>query len=180
MRKHRTSSGTTTPFVRWTSGAFCFSHDVTQQRDAAKSDPQDRQDLPKAYRPQEFEGELYERWLAADVFAPDGRGSRADWSLPPYVITMPPPNITGALHLGHAARATVEDVLIRHARMQRRPTLWVPGVDHASIAAQVVLDGILARDGESRASLGRELVRHRADRVREAQGRPPQQLVGPR
>jgi valyl-tRNA synthetase len=123
---------------------------VTEQREATKTD------LPKAYRPQEFEGELYERWLAADVFAPDGVGSRADWSLPPYVITMPPPNITGALHLGHAARATVEDVLIRHARMQRRPTLWVPGVDHASIAAQVVLDGILAKEGESRASLGRE------------------------
>jgi valyl-tRNA synthetase len=113
-------------------------------------------DLPKAYRPANFEAETYARWLAADVFAPDGAGSRADPSLPPYTIIQPPPNITGSLHLGHAQRTTVEDLMIRHARMQGRPTLYLPGLDHASIAAQVVLDRIIAKDGESRASLGRE------------------------
>jgi valyl-tRNA synthetase len=112
--------------------------------------------MASAYRPAEVEPAVYERWLAADVFAPDGRGSRADASLPPFVVIQPPPNVTGALHLGHAARAATEDMLVRRARMLGRPTLWLPGVDHAGIAAQYVLDGIIAAEGESRQSLGRE------------------------
>jgi valyl-tRNA synthetase len=113
-------------------------------------------DLPKAYAPGEVEGAIYERWLAADVFAPDGMGSTADPALPTFTIIQPPPNITGSLHLGHAQRTAVEDLLIRHARMQGHRTLFLPGLDHASIAAQFVLDGILAKEGESRQSLGRE------------------------
>jgi valyl-tRNA synthetase len=113
-------------------------------------------DLPKAYTPRDVEGAIYERWIAADVFAPDGRGSTADPALPPFTIIQPPPNITGSLHLGHAQRTAVEDLMIRHARMRGHPTLFLPGLDHASIAAQFVLDGILAKEGESRASLGRE------------------------
>ncbi len=112
--------------------------------------------LAKAYVPAEFEHEVYERWLAADVFAPDGAGSTADWSLEPFVLIQPPPNVTGSLHLGHAQRTTVEDLMVRHARMLGRPALFLPGLDHASIAAQFVLDGILAKEGESRATLGRE------------------------
>jgi valyl-tRNA synthetase len=112
--------------------------------------------LAKVYRPHEVEPAIYERWLAADIFAPDGRGSRADPSRPPFVIIMPPPNVTGSLHLGHALTLALEDLMVRHARMSGRPTLWLPGLDHASIAAQVVLDRILAAEGESRASLGRE------------------------
>jgi valyl-tRNA synthetase len=113
-------------------------------------------ELPKAYVPADVEPGIYARWLAADVFAPDGAGSTADPTLPPFVIIQPPPNITGSLHLGHAQRTAVEDLLIRHARMQGRPTLFLPGLDHASIAAQYVLDKILAAEGESRQSLGRE------------------------
>ncbi len=112
--------------------------------------------LAKAYRPSEVEGAIYERWLAADVFAPDGAGSRADVSKPPFVIIQPPPNVTGSLHLGHAQRSAVEDLMTRHARMQGRPALFLPGLDHASIAAQFVLDRIIAPEGETRASLGRE------------------------
>jgi valyl-tRNA synthetase len=112
--------------------------------------------LPKSWQPADFEATIYERWLAADVFAPDGAGSRADGTKPPFVIIQPPPNITGSLHLGHAQRTAVEDLMIRHHRMLGEPTLFLPGLDHASIAAQFVLDGILARDGESRQSLGRE------------------------
>ena len=112
--------------------------------------------LPKAYTPHDVEGAIYERWLAADVFAPDGAGSTPDPSLPPFTIIQPPPNITGSLHLGHAQRTAVEDLMIRHARMRGHPTLFLPGLDHASIAAQFVLDGILAKEGESRQSLGRE------------------------
>ena len=121
------------------------------------SQPNDAtQPMPPAYSAADVEPRVYERWLEADVFAPDGKGSRADWSRGPFVITQPPPNITGALHIGHALTATLEDAMIRRARMQGFPTLWVPGVDHASIAAQVVLDRMLAKEGESRASLGRE------------------------
>jgi len=113
-------------------------------------------ELPKAYVPADFESAIYERWLAADVFAPDGSGSRADPDKPPFVIIQPPPNITGALHTGHALTSTIEDAMVRHARMQGHPTLWLPGLDHASIAAQYVLDKIIAAEGESRESLGRE------------------------
>ena len=112
--------------------------------------------LAKAYRPADVEGPIYERWLAADVFAPDGAGSRAAAGRQPFVIIQPPPNVTGSLHLGHAQRSAVEDLMTRHARMQGRPALFLPGLDHASIAAQVVLDRIIAADGETRASLGRE------------------------
>ncbi|MES2209076.1 MAG: valine--tRNA ligase [Chloroflexota bacterium] len=113
-------------------------------------------ELPRAYVPADFEGAIYERWLEADVFAPDGKGSRADDTKPPFVIIQPPPNITGALHLGHALTSTLEDLMIRHARMTGRPTLWLPGLDHASIAAQYVLDRIIAAEGETREGLGRE------------------------
>jgi valyl-tRNA synthetase len=112
--------------------------------------------LPKAYDPGSVEGRIYAAWLAADVFAPDGKGSRADPDAEPFVVIQPPPNITGALHLGHALTSAVEDAMVRHARMIGRPTLWLPGLDHASIAAQYVLDKILAREGETRQSLGRE------------------------
>jgi valyl-tRNA synthetase len=121
-------------------------------------------ELPKAYRPSEVEGRIAERWAAADVFAPDGAGSTADADAPPFTIIQPPPNVTGSLHLGHAQRAAVEDLMVRHARMTGRPTLFLPGLDHASIAAQFVLDRILAGEGESRASLGRERYLERMER----------------
>ncbi len=113
-------------------------------------------ELPKVYTPRDVEGAIYERWLAADVFAPDGVGSTADPALPPFTIIQPPPNVTGSLHLGHAQRTTVEDLMVRHARMRGHRALLLPGLDHASIAAQFVLDGILAREGASRQTLGRE------------------------
>ncbi len=113
-------------------------------------------ELPKAYTPRDVEGAIYERWLAADVFAPDGAGSTADPALPPFTIIQPPPNVTGSLHLGHAQRTAVEDLMVRHARMRGHAALFLPGLDHASIAAQFVLDGILAKEGESRTTLGRE------------------------
>jgi valyl-tRNA synthetase len=116
----------------------------------------DARELPKAYEPARFEADVYERWLAADVFAPDGAGGRPDPRLEPFVIIQPPPNITGALHLGHALTFTLEDAMVRHARMRGHATLWLPGLDHASIAAQYVLDKLIAAEGETRESLGRE------------------------
>ncbi|HKZ90527.1 MAG TPA: valine--tRNA ligase [Candidatus Limnocylindrales bacterium] len=112
--------------------------------------------MARAYQPAEVEPAVYERWLAADVFAPDGSGSRARLTAEPFVVIMPPPNVTGALHLGHAARSATEDLMIRRARMQQRPVLWLPGVDHASIAAQWVLRRVLADEGTTPERLGRE------------------------
>ncbi len=110
-------------------------------------------ELSPRYEPASVEPAIYDRWLAADAFRPADEPAR---DAEPFVIIQPPPNVTGALHLGHAARTTVEDTLTRYHRMRGDDTLWLPGVDHASIAAQFVLDGILAEEGESRASLGRE------------------------
>src|SRR5665811_2285413 len=130
---------------------------VMADRSAKKTDEAaGSAELAKAYRSSEVETAVYQRWLDADVFAPDGRGSRTDWTKQPFVIIQPPPNVTGSLHLGHAQRSTVEDLMTRHARMQRRPALFLPGLDHASIAAQYVLDKIITAEGETRASLGRE------------------------
>ncbi|MGI8928729.1 MAG: valine--tRNA ligase [Candidatus Limnocylindrales bacterium] len=112
--------------------------------------------MAPAYGPAEVEPRTYQRWLDADVFPPDGKGTRPDPDRPPFTIVQPPPNVTGALHIGHALTSTVEDLMVRRARMQGRETLFLPGMDHASIAAQVVLDRILAKEGESRESLGRE------------------------
>ena len=112
-----------------------------------------KRELPPRYHAAAVEPRIYQRWLESVAFTP-----AAD---PPpgaerFVIIQPPPNVTGALHLGHALTAFVEDILIRYHRMRGDDTLWLPGVDHAGIAAQFVLDRILAEEGESRQSLGRE------------------------
>ena len=109
--------------------------------------------LAPRYDPADVESRIYERWLESGAFTPSAEpppgGDR-------FVVIQPPPNVTGALHMGHALTATVEDILVRYHRMRGDDTLWLPGVDHASIAAQFVLDRILAEEGESRQSLGRE------------------------
>ena len=112
-----------------------------------------RRELAPRYDAAAVEPAIYERWMAADAFRP---AEEAPLGAERFVITQPPPNVTGALHIGHALTATVEDILIRYHRMRGDDTLWVPGVDHASIGAQFVLDKIIAAEGESRASLGRE------------------------
>ncbi|HJP70832.1 MAG TPA: valine--tRNA ligase [Candidatus Limnocylindria bacterium] len=112
-----------------------------------------RRELAPRYDAAAVEPAIYQRWMDADAFRP---ADRPPEGAEPFVIIQPPPNVTGALHLGHAARMTVEDTLTRYHRMKGDDTLWLPGVDHASIAAQFVLDRIIAEEGENRASLGRE------------------------
>jgi valyl-tRNA synthetase len=136
--------------------AMAEAAETTRRTADSGARPGDDGELAKAYRPGDVEAAVYGRWVDADVFAPDGKGSRADWDKEPFVIIQPPPNVTGSLHLGHAQRSTVEDLMTRHARMNGRPALFLPGLDHASIAAQYVLDRILAKEGESRQTLGRE------------------------
>ncbi len=108
--------------------------------------------LAKIYDPSVVERDWYERWDAAGHFAPPPPREGED----PFVIIMPPPNVTGELHMGHALFATVEDILTRWQRMKGRPTLWLPGADHAGIAGQWVVEREIAKDGLTRHDLGRE------------------------
>ncbi len=109
------------------------------------------QEIPKSYEPGQVEGRIYQFWLERGYFTPQIDPSRA-----PFVITMPPTNVTGELHLGHALTATIEDIMIRWHRMRGEPTLWLPGVDHAGIATQVVVERELAKEGLTRQELGQE------------------------
>ena len=112
-----------------------------------------RPELSPRYAPGSVEPRIYEGWLASGAFTP---AAEKPLGADRFVITMPPPNVTGSLHTGHALFVTAEDIMIRYHRMRGDDTLWVPGVDHASIAAQFVLDKMLAEEGLDRASLGRE------------------------
>jgi valyl-tRNA synthetase len=114
--------------------------------------------MPKAYNAREVEEALYEWWEQQGYFRPEQQlaSGLADASRQPFVISMPPPNVTGALHLGHAITSSVEDMLTRYHRMIGDPTLWVPGTDHAGIATQNVVERQLERQGVNRHALGRE------------------------
>ena len=105
--------------------------------------------MDKAYRPRDIEQRLYERWEENGWFAPSGEGE-------PYCIVIPPPNVTGTLHMGHAFQDTIMDALTRYHRMTGRNTLWQPGMDHAGIATQMVVERQLNGEGTSRRELGRE------------------------
>ncbi|QIK51043.1 valine--tRNA ligase [Jeotgalibaca porci] len=103
------------------------------------------------YQPQEVEKGKYKKWVEAKLFRPSGNKDAK-----PYSIVIPPPNVTGRLHLGHAWDVTLQDMLIRMKRMQGYDTLWLPGMDHAGIATQAKVEAKLAEDGISRHDLGRE------------------------
>jgi valyl-tRNA synthetase len=105
--------------------------------------------MDKTYQPGDIEKRWYQQWETAGYFAPDGEGK-------PYCIMIPPPNVTGTLHMGHAFQDTIMDTLIRYHRMQGHNTLWQPGTDHAGIATQMVVERQLEADGISRHDLGRE------------------------
>ena len=108
-------------------------------------------ELPPQYDPAQVEGKLYERWVAAGYFEVDPHSTK-----PAYCIVIPPPNVTGSLHLGHAFEHTLIDALVRRRRMQGYEALWQPGMDHAGIATQNVVERELAKEGKSRHDLGRE------------------------
>lgn len=107
-------------------------------------------ELEKAYDPKAFEDSIYKQWVEDGNFKPStGKGK-------PFVIVMPPPNVTGILHMGHALNNSLQDTLIRYYRMTGRPTLWIPGTDHAGIATQNVMERRLQKEGLRRQDLGRE------------------------
>jgi len=108
-------------------------------------------ELPKQYDPKAHEKDIYSLWEKSGAFTP-----KINPKVKPFVISMPPANITGKLHIGHAMFVTIEDILTRYHRMRGDPTLWLPGTDHAGIATQAVVEKALKKEGLSRHKLGRE------------------------
>ena len=103
------------------------------------------------YNPSSVETRIYEFWNSSGFFTPT-----IDKSKEPFVMIMPPPNVTGVLHMGHALTFAIEDMIVRWHRMKGEPTLFLPGTDHAGIATQVVVERLLASEGKNRHDLGRE------------------------
>ena len=110
-----------------------------------------KKELAAAFVPADIEAPLYKKWLAAGYFKADENSTK-----PPFTIVIPPPNVTGSLHIGHALDHTIQDLLIRMKRMKGFEALWLPGMDHAGIATQNVVEKMLATEGKSRHDLGRE------------------------
>jgi len=108
-------------------------------------------DISKTYSPQDIEKKWYQTWEERGYFAPRGEGKA-------FTILIPPPNVTGILHMGHVLNNTLQDVVVRYHRMNGEPTLWLPGVDHAGIATQNVVEKQLAKEGKSRHDIGREAL----------------------
>ncbi len=123
--------------------------------------------LAKAYDPRDVEPRWYAYWIEHKVFA--ASSDPAD-TRPTYVLPMPPPNVTGSLHMGHALTCTIEDVLVRYHRMRGFNTLWQPGIDHAGIATQTVVERLLKREGKTRHDLGREAFLERVWKWKEQSG----------
>ena len=123
-------------------------------------------ELPKVYEPQQVESRIYEMWMQGDCFNGD-----PDPKKKPFSISMPPPNVTGQLHMGHALDCTLQDILTRFKRMQGYSTLWLPGVDHAGIATQIkVEEELRVKEGLTRYDLGREKFLQRVWKWKEEYG----------
>jgi len=110
-----------------------------------------KRELAATFSPADIEAPLYQKWLDAGYFKADAKSDK-----PPFTIVIPPPNVTGSLHIGHALDHTLQDIVIRMKRMKGFETLWLPGMDHAGIATQNVVEKQLAAQGKSRHDLGRE------------------------
>ena len=128
-------------------------------------------ELPDRYDPATTEPAIYEEWLRAGCFTAEApRSTRVGGDREPYTIVMPPPNVTGILHVGHGLNNTVQDVLIRWARMSGTEALWVPGTDHAGIATQNVVERLIAQEGKTRFDLGRDAFVRRTEAFVEEKG----------
>src|SRR5438105_5026487 len=106
--------------------------------------------IDKTFDPSAIESRWYSHWEEGGLFRP------ARDTAEPFTIVIPPPNVTGSLHIGHALDVTLQDILVRHARLQGKDALWVVGTDHAGIATQMVVERNLGAQGITRASLGRD------------------------
>ena len=108
-------------------------------------------ELTKIYQPQKVEDQIYQMWLETDSFKPTDNESNET-----FTVMIPPPNVTGILHIGHVLNNTIQDVLIRRARMQGKKTLWLPGTDHASIATEAKVTRMLSDKGIDKKDISRE------------------------
>ncbi|MEW1933471.1 valine--tRNA ligase [Rhodococcus sp. NPDC079359] len=124
---------------------------MTSSAPEHSENPADSIDLPKSWDPSAVEAELYRSWVDAGYFEADATSGK-----PPYSIVLPPPNVTGSLHMGHALDHTLMDALSRRKRMLGYEVLWLPGMDHAGIATQTVVEKQLAADGKTKEEFGRE------------------------
>jgi valyl-tRNA synthetase len=142
------------------------------------STTQELHELPAQYDPGQTERAIYERWVEAGVFSADERRSKRNGGdRDPFVVIMPPPNVTSVLHMGHGLNNTVQDVIVRWRRMAGDEALWVPGTDHAGIATQNIIEKQLAAEGKTRFDLGREaFVERTISFVRQTGGQILQQL----
>ncbi len=122
-----------------------------------------KETMDKAFSPADIESRIYANWEASGYFVPSGTG-------PSYSIVIPPPNVTGTLHMGHAFQDTIMDALIRYRRMSGFDTLWQPGTDHAGIATQMVVERQLNAAGSSRIEIGREAFIERVWQWKEQSG----------
>ena len=113
--------------------------------------------IGKTYEPKDFEQRIYDNWVEKRYFEANNKSEKT-----PFTIMMPPPNITGALHMGHGMDNTLQDIIVRYKRMQGFETLWVPGVDHASIATEAKIVAKMREEGISKEELGREKFLERA------------------
>ena len=116
-----------------------------------------RKELPKTYSPSEFEERIYGEWVSNKLFTPE-----IDHEKQHYSIVIPPPNITGQLHMGHALDNTLQDILIRYKRMSGFCTLWLPGTDHASIATEAKIVEAMRKEGITKDDIGRDGFLERA------------------
>ena len=116
-----------------------------------------KEGLEGKYSPRDFEESLYKNWEESNYFR-----AGVDYKKEPYTIVMPPPNITGVLHMGHAMDNTLQDILIRYKKLKGYNTLWIPGVDHAAIATEAKIVAKLKEEGTSKEELGREKFLERA------------------
>jgi valyl-tRNA synthetase len=129
------------------------------------------------YEPSKFESDIYKWWEHAGCFLPDAKKNKNDENekdtrsqKKPYVLPMPPPNVTGKLHMGHAIFVALQDVLARFHRMRGRPVLWLPGTDHAGIATQLQVEKLLISEGTNRNEVGREAFLERVWEYKAEQG----------
>ena len=114
-------------------------------------------EMSKSYNPKEFETKLYQTWVEKGYFE-----AKIDKNKEPFSIVIPPPNITGQLHMGHALNNTIQDIIVRFKRMQGYSTLWLPGTDHASIATEVKIVEKMKAEGVTKNDIGRDGFLERA------------------
>jgi len=110
-----------------------------------------KEELNKSYESCDVEERWYRRWLDEGLFRAEDKSDKK-----PFSIVIPPPNVTGILHMGHALNNVLQDIIVRYKRMQGYNALWMPGTDHAGIATQNVVEQALAREGTTRHDIGRE------------------------